>query len=234
MHSSTGVKVPVRGIADAVSRANKDRPEADRILLCVDGVHGFGIEDATMSDLGCDFFAAGTHKWICGPRGTGIIWGRSARWPLLRPNIPSFSYESYVAWMRGVVPGATSAAMMTPGGFHSFEHRWALGEAFDFHLAIGKAKVAARIHALNRRLKEGLAAMKHVSLHTPMADEASSGITCFDVAGMEPDAVVTSLREKKIIATKTPYSPPCARAAPGLLNSDEDVDATLRAVRALA
>ena len=30
---------------------------------------------------------------------------------------------------------------MTPGGYHSFEHRWALGEAFRFHLAIGKQRV---------------------------------------------------------------------------------------------
>jgi hypothetical protein len=26
------------------------------------------------------------------------------------------------------------AAWMTPGGFHAFEHRWALTEAFRFHM----------------------------------------------------------------------------------------------------
>jgi isopenicillin-N epimerase len=233
VHSSTGVKIPVRGITDAVARANRDRSERERIVVVVDGVHGFGVEDATMADLGCDVFIAGTHKWICGPRGTGIVWARKDFWPRLRPIIPSFGHEAYVAWIRGEAPGATSAAMMTPGGFHSFEHRWALGEAFDFHLGIGKAKVAARIHALNRKLKEGLASISGVTLHTPVASELSSGITCFDVAGMEPDAVVAKLRDKKIIATKTPYKPSCSRAAPGLLTSMADVDATLREVRAL-
>ena len=59
VHSSTGVKTPVRAIADVVASANAARAPEQRILLCVDGVHGFGIEDVTMADLGCDFFVAG-------------------------------------------------------------------------------------------------------------------------------------------------------------------------------
>src|SRR5262249_33726332 len=141
---------------------------------------------------------------------------------------------AYSAWMKGVAPPPTNASMMTPGGFHSFEHRWALPEAFDFHLAIGKAKVAARIAALNRQCKEGLAAMKHVTLHTPKADALSAGIICFEVAGMEPEAVVKRLEAKRITGTVTPYLPSYARLAPSLLNTPEDVEAALRAVRELA
>ena len=42
---------------------------------------------------------------------------------------------------------ASFRAEMTPGGFHSFEHRWALADAFRFHAGIGKARIAKRIHA---------------------------------------------------------------------------------------
>jgi isopenicillin-N epimerase len=234
VHSSTGVKIPVRAIADVVAAANRGRGEAQRILLCIDGVHGLGVEDATMGDLGCDFFVAGTHKWLFGPRGTGLIWGREALWPLLRPTIPSFSADAYVAWLKDEKAPPTTPAMMTPGGFHSFEHRWALGEAFDLHLGIGKSKIAARIHALAGQLREGLATMPHVTLHTPRDVGASSGIVCFDVTGASPDVVVDRLREQKIIVTRTPYRPSCARAAPGLLNTPAEVETTLRAVRALA
>lgn len=68
-HSSTGLKMPVRRIADALAEINAGRSEADRVLLVVDGVHGFGVEDETVAQMGCDFFVAGTHKWIFGPRG---------------------------------------------------------------------------------------------------------------------------------------------------------------------
>ena len=40
VHSSSGVKLPLREITDAVAAANRGRRERERILLCVDGVHG--------------------------------------------------------------------------------------------------------------------------------------------------------------------------------------------------
>ena len=43
-----------------------------------------------------------------------------------------------------------------------------------------------------------------------------------------------STRAASIVATTTPYATSYARLAPGLLNSTEEVDATLAAVRALA
>lgn len=233
VHSSTGVKTPVRGIAQAIARMNEGRSPKEKIILCVDGVHGFGVDDITMADLECDFFVAGCHKWIFGPRGTGVIWGKSDVWPLLRPVIPAFSSEAIGPWLRGEPYGPTSANLMTPGGFHSFEHRLALPAAFEFHLGIGKAKIAARIHALNRQCKEGLAKMKHITLHTPMSDALSAGIICFEVAGKKPDEVVERLKEKKIIASVTPYATKYARVAPSLLTSEAEVETTLQAIRAL-
>jgi isopenicillin-N epimerase len=220
VHSSSGVKLPVRRIADGLGAINAAREGDQRVLLCVDGVHGIGVEDVTMPGLGCDFFVAGTHKWLFGPRGTGFVWGDPTAWPYAGPTIPSFGGGSY---------GRTN----TPGGFHSFEHRWALAEAFRFHLAIGKAKVEARIHALARRLKKGLDAMEHVTLKTPLADSLSAGIVCFMVDGRSASAVVNALRKRRIIATVTPYSPTYARLAPGLVNTSNEVDKVLEAVQSL-
>jgi selenocysteine lyase/cysteine desulfurase len=73
-----------------------------------------------------------------------------------------------------------------------------------------------------------------VTLHTPRADDVSAGLVMFEVAGMEPVAVVERLRERRVIATVTPYATKYARLAPGLLNSPADVEAALREVRALA
>ena len=212
VHSSTGVKLPVRQIADALR---------GDVLLCVDGVHGLGAEDATVGALGCDFLVSGCHKWLFGPRGTGLVWGKSAAWDSVTATIPTFTQQN------------TPGAEMTPGGFHSFEHRWALAEAFRFHERIGKARVQARIHALARRLKAGLAAMSHVTLHTPSADALSAGIVCFEVARLSPDAVVEALARRRIVATVTPYSPPYARLAPAVFNTTAEIDRALAAVRAL-
>lgn len=231
VHSGTGVKLPIRRMADALARINAGRAEHDRVLLCVDGVHGLGIDDVTAADLGCDFFIAGTHKWIFGPRGTGIVWARREAWPATRPTIPTMD----PMWRPGALEAMPAAAWMTPGGFAAFEHRWAVDAAFRFHLGIGKARVAARIHELNRMAKELLARVPRVVLRTPMADELSGGIICFDVDGMAPDAVVARLREKRVVASVTPafYDPLHVRLAPSLLTLEKDVERAVAAVRAV-
>jgi selenocysteine lyase/cysteine desulfurase len=236
VHSSTGVKLPIRRMADALAEVNKKRVEADRVLLCVDGVHGFGVESESMSELGCDFFVAGCHKWLFGPRGTGVVWGRTEAWKGHQGIIPTFEWGALKLWMQGKTPESLPPGpRVSPGGFHSFEHRWALAEAFRFHLALGKPRVAARVHELARRCKEGLAAIGgKVKLHTPMADDLSSGITCFEIDGMPPEKVVERLLEKKIIASDSPYATSYARLTPGLLNTPEEVDQAVAAVKALA
>lgn len=222
VHSSTGLKLPIRQIADALAGVNQGRAEADRALLCVDGVHGLGVEAVTVADLGADFLVAGCHKWLFGPRGTGLVWGHPRAWPAASPTIPSFG------------AGGTPASAMTPGGFHSFEHRWALDRAFALHQEIGKDRVAARIHALNAQVKDGLATLPGVTLYTPRDPALSAGLVCFDVAGLRPDVVVERLRARRIVATTTPYQPSYARLAPGLLNTPDEVETVLREVRALA
>ena len=234
VHSSTGVKLPIKALSEVVNAANAERDEADQIVFCVDGVHGFGIEDQDVSQLGCDVFIAGTHKWIFGPRGTGVIWSNKKAWARSAPVIPSFS-ASYAAWLGQMSQNEVPDGMhFTPGGFHSFEHRWALPAAFKLHQQLGKANVQSRIHSLNTQTKEGLAAMSHVNLHTPMATEFSSGLACFDVAGIKPDEVVKRMHEKGIIMSSTPYHQSYARFAPSLLNNETEIDRALAEIRAMA
>jgi selenocysteine lyase/cysteine desulfurase len=234
VHSCTGVKLPLRAIADALKPINAGRDEQDRVLLCVDGVHGLGIDGTELPELGCDFFVAGCHKWMFGPRGTGLVWGKPSAWSAATATIPTFDDANYEMWME-IRPKAPIpiGAWMSPGGFHSFEHRWALDRAFQFHQSIGKPRVAERIHSLNRQLKEGLSKMPNVKLYTPMEDELSAGIVCFDVQGMQAQQVVDRLRTQKIIASVTPYKTLYARLSPGLLNSPAEVETTLAAVREL-
>jgi isopenicillin-N epimerase len=235
VHSSTGVKTPVRAIAEAVAAANRARAPGDRILLCVDGVHGFGVENATVPELGCDVFVAGCHKWLFGPHGTAIVWAKPEAWERIRPVSMPFHLGYIMARQYGVgtLP-RPDGPTRTPGGFRAYEHRWALREAFDLHLSLGKADVEARIHELAGRCKRGLAALPHVTLHTPSDPSLSAGIVCFEVAGLKPDAVVARLKEKHIVASSTPYIPSYARLTPGLLNSPEEVDRAVAAVGKLA
>jgi selenocysteine lyase/cysteine desulfurase len=226
VHSSTGVKLPLRELAAAL-------PE--RVLLCVDGVHGFGAEADTVRGLGCDAFASGCHKWLYGPRGTGVLWAGARARELMRPTIPAFDDgTSFGAWLSGTAPGGSpDGARLTPGGFHSFEHRWALTEAFGFHDGIGRARVEARIRTLASRLQAGLGQVRGVRLRTPAARALSAGLVCFDVEGRNPEEVVARLAAARIVASVTPYARRHVRLGPGIVNTVGDVDAAVRAVAAI-
>jgi selenocysteine lyase/cysteine desulfurase len=234
VHSSTGVKLPLDAIGDVVRAAA--RRHGHRVLLCVDGVHALGAEDVSVRGPAIDFLAAGCHKWLMGPRGTGVLWGAPDAWPAAaHPLIPSFANASYGAWLDGEVPPARPAGpAMTPGGFHAYEHVWALPAAFAFHERIGKARVAARVRALATRLKDGLAGVRGVSLVTPRAPELSSGLVCADVAGVEPREVVERLATARISASVTPYAERHVRLGCGVAVDEADVDAAVAALAKIA
>ena len=206
VHSGTGVKLPLAEIAKLV-------PE--RVLLCVDAVHALGVEPPV---AGPHFLVAGTHKWLAGPRGTGIVWGRA--WERTAATIPAFNAS-------GGAPGPAH----TPGGYHSFEHRWALADAFKLHAKIGPDRIQARIHSLATRLKDGLADTPGVTLKTPRDPALSAGLTCCLRGEEEPRTTVDRLRAKRVLASVTPYATPYVRFGTGLFSSEADVDAAIDALR---
>ncbi|MFW6057621.1 MAG: aminotransferase class V-fold PLP-dependent enzyme, partial [Persicimonas sp.] len=218
VHSDTGLKLPIADIGERIQAINRDRSDDDRILFCIDGAHGLGVEDAVMEDFNCDFFVAGCHKWLFGPRGTGIIAATPQAWAQAIPTVPSFSGDT------------TQGRRFTPGGFHAFEHRWALEQAFDFHLDIGKDRVEQRIHALAEHLIDGLSQLDHVDLRTPTNPELHAGIVSFAVDDMGPFEVTSQLDLDGIVASTTPGDLILARLSPGLLNTHEHVEDVLGAI----
>lgn len=111
VQSGSGVKLPIGEIGKLVAAHNRNRDDKDRLLYVVDGVHGFGVENLDFPDMHCDFFIAGTHKWMFGPRGTGLVCARNPENTYVTPMVPTFSEDK------------DFATIMTPGGYHAFEHR---------------------------------------------------------------------------------------------------------------
>ena len=216
VHSGSGMKLPIGEIGAIVDKHNRGRSDADRIVYVVDGVHGFGVDNLSFAQMNCDFFIAGTHKWMFGPRGTGIVCSRFAEVRYVTPIIPTFSEAT------------AFSTTMTPGGYHSFEHRWALDEAFKLHLELGKAEVEARIHALNSYLKHRLQQRSQIELVTPLSPELSAGFTFFRVKGKDSDKIAAHLMANRVVADAVHRDVgPVIRTAPGLLNDEEQIDRLL-------
>ena len=230
VHSSTGMRLPIREMAKALKDKHPD------VLLVMDGVHGIGAVDESLATLGPDYIAAGTHKWMFAPRGTGLLWSNAEGWARLRPTVPNFTeWESYVAWTEDrPIKGPSNASRVAPGGFHAFEHQWAMSAAFEMHEAMGRARVAARIAELNTRIKDHLAEHPKLHVHTPRSPALSAGLVAFEIDGMKPEDIVKRLGEQKIVASTSPYAVVYARLAGSLVNPPEEVDRAAQAVLRLA
>jgi selenocysteine lyase/cysteine desulfurase len=230
------VKLRLREIAAVVADANRGRRDRERILLCVDGVHGLGVEETSPIELGVDVFISGCHKWLFGPRGTGLIWAAPHAWKRMAPLIPTFDAHAYNAWINGRRPtGVPPGALMTPGGFHSFEHRWALPRAFEHHTDLGgPAEVARTTRVLAARLQRGLAEIRGMRVKTPADEGLSSGIVCAVTPKVPAAVIVDRLREEhRVLASVTPYAWRFVRFGPTVANSEAEVDWALDAVAAV-
>ncbi|MFS8098517.1 aminotransferase class V-fold PLP-dependent enzyme [Lentzea alba] len=220
VQSSTGLKMPVRACAQVVAEANKGRKQEDRCLLIVDGVHGLAAVDDDAARMGADVFVAGTHKWLFGPRGTGMVWVNPQVNDQIVPLLPSLI-------------GRTPAVALGPGGFHAFEHFYAVKAAVRFHQRLGRTRVAGRITELATRFKDGLAAMPGVVIHTPRDPRMSAGMVCFDVPGMTGPDLVSRLAQKRIQITTASYRIPYARVGTAVINTTAEIDRTLKEIHSL-
>jgi len=236
VHSSSGIRFPVEALAKELGAINAGRSAAERVLLVVDGVHGLGADRVRVADLGCDVFVSGCHKWLYGPRGTGLVWANADVSRRFVPVIPTFDLPTYEAWREGhPVPaaGARWSGAMSPGGFHSFENRWALADAFDFHEQLGRRTIATRIATLTERLRQGLSELANVEMVSPDEPALRSSIVCFLIKNVEPQAAVERLSLKGIRISLTPYRDVYLRAGCPLWVDEAGIDRALRAVRAL-
>ncbi|MCG8433133.1 MAG: aminotransferase class V-fold PLP-dependent enzyme [Gammaproteobacteria bacterium] len=236
VYSNTGLRLPVRAITDMIETLNRERPVDRKIITVIDGTHGFGALEDSVADLGCDYFVSSTHKWLFAPRGTGIIYAKDNAWEQLQPVIPTYyTWDLWEAWAAGKPPALpTAPSHISPGGFLAYEHQWAMVEAFEYHKKIGRERIAARIHELNGQLMDRLAAIPGVRLYTPHDPQWSAGIVCFDVDGLTHEEIVHGLLQRRVIASSSPYSTPCARLSAGIMNTPDEVDIAADALCSIA
>jgi isopenicillin-N epimerase len=64
--SATACILPVKAICQMAAR--------HKVPVCVDGPHAIAMLDVNLNDLGCDYYCASCHKWLCAPFGSGFLW----------------------------------------------------------------------------------------------------------------------------------------------------------------
>ena len=160
--SPTGLILPAKEICQLA--------RAHGALSHVDGAHGIGQVPLNFRDLGCDFYAASPHKWLCAPKGTGVLYVREELQEKLWVHTAAADWRNYKLKAHRFSNFGTSNLSLIVG----------LKAALDFFQAIGPARIFARIHDLARRVRNRVATHPQLRLANASADAFYGGLVSFE------------------------------------------------------
>ena len=209
--SSTGLRMPIAELS-ALARARG-------VLCVVDGAQAVGAMRVNVRELGCHAYATSGHKWLLGPKGTGLLYIAKDAQATIRPMALDDSYRTY---------NNGSGVANLPGIL-------GLGAAIRYLDAAGMAKVEAHNLDLRHRLAERLATMSGLTLVSPPAGElASPLLTAVLAERFDRLALSRALLERHrvaIRATHAEFGFNGIRFSMHEFNTNEDVDRAADAVR---
>lgn len=208
--TSTGLRMPIAEIS-ALAR--------ERGILCiVDGAQAVGGIAVDVKALGCHAYATSGHKWLMGPKGTGLLYVARDAWPVIQP----------IQWQDEHRYGANSA------GVGPLPLVIGLGAAIERLQAIGMAEVERHGLALRNRAYSGLKQIARLRVvGPPPGPLATALVACILPDEIDSKALRDALHDKHGILVKMVEKQwfNGIRLSPHVLNTAADIDAVLRAIR---
>ena len=207
-------------------------------LVLVDVAQGAGHVPMACAEDGADLVAFTGHKGMLGPQGTGGLWVREGVEvePLLRGGTGGDSTERD---MPEAMPDRLEAGTVNAPGLVGLE------VGIRFVLEMGVAALHAREVVLKARLRDGLADISGVTVHSPPAPDGV-GIVTVTARQMDPATLAHRLDKEWGVQARSGLhcAPECHRIlgtqgtgalrfSLGWASSVEDVDRAIEGVDAL-
>ncbi|HEY4356919.1 MAG TPA: aminotransferase class V-fold PLP-dependent enzyme [Acidobacteriaceae bacterium] len=211
-----GQLMPVREIADMA--------HAHGIEVIADGAHSFGLMDFKIPDLHCDYFGTSLHKFLSAPIGSGMMWVKRDKIEKLWPLTSSAS------------PHSPDIRKFESLGTRSFPIEQGIGEAINFHEAIGSRRKQERIFYLKNYWATRARAIPGVKLHTSLDPRFSCAICGVSIEGITPNQLMTTLFGRyKIHTVGIDYETiHCVRVTPHVYTRVDDLDKFVNALTEIA
>jgi selenocysteine lyase/cysteine desulfurase len=194
------------------------------IEVIVDGAHSFGLLDFKIPDLECDYFGTSLHKFLSAPIGSGMLWIHANKiekiWPLLCNDKPL----------------SNDIRKFETLGTRSFPIEQGIGEAVNFHMAIGPKRKEERVRYLKNYWATKAAQIPGVKIHTSLKDKYACGICGVTIDGMTPAALDSALYTGYKIHTVGIVweNISCVRITPHVYTRLEDLDKLVVALTEIA
>jgi selenocysteine lyase/cysteine desulfurase len=194
------------------------------ITTIVDGAHSFAHVEYKISDLGCDYFGTSLHKWLCAPFGTGLMYINK---PFIEKTWPIFPTDK---------PLSPDIRKFEALGTRSFAPEQAIGQAIDFHNAIGGKRKQERLHYLKKYWCDAITKNPRVKLHISLKPEYSCGLGTFSIDGLDVGDIASKLMSEYGIHTVSIKweNVNAVRIGPNVYTTTKDLDRFIDAVGKIA
>lgn len=212
----TGQIMPVVKLCREARRRN--------IISIVDGSHSFAHMDFKLQDFDPDYFATSLHKWLCAPFGTGMLYVKEQNIEGLWPLFPNDK------------PQSGDIRKFETLGTRSFAPEQAIGQAIDFHNAIGSKRKEERLRYLKNYWCEKVVANPRVKLNVSLKPEYACALGHFSIEGLEPEVIASRLMSEFQIHTVAMKVENVSgvRVTPHIYTSARDLDRFVDAVSKIA
>ena len=168
--------------------------------------------------LGCHAYAASGHKWLMGPKGTGLLYVSPDAVETIQP-IQAEDGRRFLSESVGM--GCLPLAV-------------GLGAAIEALQGRGMASVSARISALRHQVWQGMRDIRGLDVVSVPPGPHATGL----VAARLPDAIdsrvlMDNLRERHGVVVKMSEKRWLngIRLSPHIFNTEADIDRALSAIR---
>lgn len=159
--SSTGLRVPIDKIS-ALARSKG-------ILCIVDGAQAAGAIKVNVKELGCHAYATSGHKWLMGPKGTGLLYISKESQDIIRPMQFEESRNTY---------NEGSGTVNLPAIL-------GLAKAIEYIESVGMTKIEEHNLTLRNHAYERLSKINKLTIVSPAAGPLASPM----LACMLPDTI---------------------------------------------
>ena len=200
-------------------------------LLCADLMQGAGVIPTDLAAWNVDFAAVGGHKWLCAPRGVGVLYvGQHVR-DRLRPLEAGWASVAHRGdWSKLDLVWDDSARRFE-GGSPNECGIAGLGGSLDVIMATGVERIWAHVDMLCERLVQRLKATAAVRVLSDRTGDGRSGITTFVVDGVRSTDIAARLEEDGFVCAPRGGG---IRISPHGYNDEAEIDALVDAVSLLA
>ncbi|MCA6364234.1 MAG: aminotransferase class V-fold PLP-dependent enzyme [Bacteroidetes bacterium] len=224
---TTGMVLPAKEIVELCRSKN--------IYSCVDGAQAVGMIDVNLKEINPDFYAGSGHKWLLGPKGTGILYINKELLPKLNPVYAGANSDEKFNLLTQELE-FTRTAQREEYGTRNTALTLAFGKSIDFIMQTGLPNIVQRTNYLASLLKTELQKNKQVELLTPLNHQYAGAIVTFRIKGKDYMQIINQLQQEFSFRVRGIYENKlnAIRICCSVVNMDDEVMKLVKAIEKLS